>query len=296
MRPEPGASPRRAIITGVLLIGLSFVFLFLDRRGNHPGPIGSTIVAITAPVQSGLTAAGGSVHTLWRDYLALRGVREENTELRARMRELQEQAARAADLLAENERLRRLLELADVRKDLRLVAARVVARSNSPFFRVVRIELDLEDPERIEEGAPVIAPGGVVGQIRTIDGDRAEVLLVTDPRSAIDVVLETSRARGVAVGTGEPERYAARLEYLERAVTAVAGERVMTTGDDGRYPPGLVVGEITPEAGQEESGPFQNARVRPLVDLGALEVVFIVLGPTGLSPDGSRFEGRRDGP
>ncbi|MCB9541272.1 MAG: rod shape-determining protein MreC [bacterium] len=296
MSTPPGASPRRAIITGALLLGLSLVFLFLDRRGPHPGPIGAIVVAITAPIQSGLTAAGSSIHTLWEDYLALRGVREENTTLRERVRDLQEQAARTADLLAENERLRRLLDLADRRKDLRLQAARVVARSNSPFFRVMRLEIDVDDPSRLEEGQPVIAPGGVVGQIRSLTGDRAEVLLVTDPRSAIDVVLETSRARGVAVGTGEPERYAARLEYLERSVKAVAGERVLTTGDDGRYPGGLVVGEVSPEAGQAESGPFQNARVRPLVDLGALEEVFIVLGPTGLSPDGTRFEEARPEP
>lgn len=293
MSTAPGASPRRAIITGLLLVGLSAVFLFLDRRGPHPGPIGSVVVAITAPIQVSLTVAGSSIHTLWEDYLALRGVREENTALRGRLRDLQEQAARTADLIAENERLRRLIDLADHRKDLRLQAARVVARSNSPFFRVMRLEIDVDDPARLSEGAPVIAPGGVVGQIRSLSGNRAEVLLVTDPRSAIDVVLETSRARGVAVGTGEPERYAARLEYLERSVTAVAGERVLTTGDDGRYPAGLVVGEVTPEAGQAESGPFQNARVRPLVDLGALEIVFIVLGPTGLSPDGTAFEGKQ---
>ena len=275
-----------------MLVSLSLVFLFFDRNGVHPGPLGQGVIALTAPLHAGLTAAGRSVHGLWEDYLALRGVREENAELRDRVRALQEQAARTADLLAENERLRGLLELADRRKDLRLRAARVVGRSNSPFFRVMRIDLDLGDATHVEEGMPIIAPGGVVGQIRTLVGTRAEILLVTDPRSAIDVVLEQSRARGVAVGTGEEDRYEARLEYLERAVEAVDGERVLTTGDDGRYPAGLVLGSVVAAGPGEETGPFQSARVRPMVDLGALEEVFVVLGPTGLSPDGTRFEGR----
>jgi len=292
MRNARGASPRRAILTGLVLVSVTLVFLFFDRNGDHPGPFGRGVIAATAPLHAGLTGAGRSVHGLWRDYLALRGVREENADLRVRVRALQEQAARTADLLAENERLRGLLELADRRKDLRLRAARVVGRSNSPFFRVMRIEIDVGDATHIEEGMPIIAPGGVVGQIRTLVGTRAEILLVTDPRSAIDVVLEKSRARGVAVGTGEPDRYEARLEYLERAVEAVDGERVLTTGDDGRYPAGLVLGAVVAAGPGEETGPFQSARVRPMVDLGALEEVFVVLGPTGLSPDGTRFEGR----
>lgn len=292
MRNARGASPRRAILTGLALVSLSLVFLFFDRNGVHPGPLGQGVIAVTAPLHAGLTGAGRSVHGLWEDYLALRGVREENAELRDRVRALQEQAARTADLLTENERLRALLDLADRRKDLRLRAARVVGRSNSPFFRVMRIELDVGDATHVEEGMPIIAPGGVVGQIRTLVGTRAEILLVTDPRSAIDVVLEKSRARGVAVGTGEEDRYEARLEYLERAVEAVDGERVLTTGDDGRYPAGLVLGAVVTAGVGEETGPFQSARVRPKVDLGALEEVFVVLGPTGLSPDGTRFEGR----
>ncbi len=292
MRNARGASPRKAILTGLGLVSLSLVLLFFDRNGVHPGPLGQGVIAVAAPIHAGLTGAGRSVHGLWGDYLALRGVREENAELRDRVRSLQEQAARTADLLAENERLRGLLELADRRKDLRLRAARVAGRSNSPYFRVMRIELDVGDATHIEEGMPIIAPGGVVGQIRTLVGARAEVLLVTDPRSAIDVVLEKSRARGVAVGTGEEDRYEARLEYLERAVEAVDGERVLTTGDDGRYPAGLVLGSVIAAGPGEETGPFQSARVRPMVDLGALEEVFVVLGPTGLSPDGTRFEGR----
>lgn len=290
MRNARGASPRRAILTGLVLVSLSLVFLFFDRKGVHPGPMGTAVIAVTAPLHGGLTGIGRSVHGLYESYLALRGVREENAELRDRVRALQEQAARTADLLTENTRLRALLDLADRRKDLRLRAARVVGRSNSAFFRVMRIEIDVGDATRIEEGMPIIAPGGVVGQIRTLVGTRAEILLVTDPRSAIDVVLEKSRARGVAVGTGEEDRYEARLEYLERAVEALDGERVLTTGDDGRYPAGLVLGAVISAEEGEESGPFQSARVRPLIDLGALEEVFVVLGPTGLSPDGARFE------
>ncbi|MCA9560029.1 MAG: rod shape-determining protein MreC [Myxococcales bacterium] len=279
---------RRPWIAGVLLVLLSLALLQFDRRGQAPGPIGRAVVAALAPLQGVTTSAGHAVRGVWLDYADLRDVREDNKALQAKLRALQAQAAQAADLQAENDRLRRLLDLGDRRKDLRLRAAKVVARSTSAYFRVLSLELEVGDGA-ITEGMPVIAPGGVVGQVRTLTGSRAEVLLVTDPRSAIDVVLEKSRARGVAVGTGEQDRYAAKLEYLQRSVKAVGGERVLTTGDDGRYPRGLVVGEVA-AVGGDVSGPFQNATVRPLVDLGALDEVFIVLGPTGLTADGKDYE------
>ena len=141
----------------------------------------------------------------------------------------------------------------------------------------------------MQPGQPVLAPGGLVGQIRTVSGTHAEVLLVTDPRSSVDVMLETSRVRGVAVGTGEPDRYAARLEYLERSEQTVRDERVLTTGDDGRYPRGLVVGRVTSVKSQPH-GLFQNAEVEPLADLSGLDEVFIVIGPTGLTSDGLDLE------
>ena len=266
------------------LFGASIFLLQFDRREAAPGPIGQFLSATVAPLHRAVSAAGQVVRDVWLDYVALTEVREKNLLLASELRALQAEAGQTADLRAENQRLRRLLDLGDRRKDLRLRAARVVTRTTSAYFRVLRIDLAVGEEEDIEQGMPVVAPGGVVGQVRARDGDRAEVLLVTDPRSAIDVVLEQSRARGVAVGTGEPDKYAARLRYLQRDVRAIEGERVLTTGDDGRYPRGLVVGKVR-NLSADESGPFQRADVVPLVDLNALEEVFIVLGPSGLNTD-----------
>ncbi len=276
-------SPRRALVTSVGLIALSVILIQVDRRDVGPGPVGRVLTFALSPLHDVATGAGRQVRSLWLEYLALVNIRAQNAALQVRVHELQEKAARAADLAAENERLRELLELGDRRKDLRLLAARVVSRGTSPFFRVLSVTLDVGEG-KVVDGMPVIAPGGVVGQVRSVRGGRAEVLLVTDPRSAIDVVMEQSRGRGVAVGTGEKDRYATRLDFVQRSAKLVVGERVLTTGDDGRYPRGLVVGEIV-EVGGEGTGPFRGARTRPLVDLSALDEVFVVLGPTGLEPD-----------
>lgn len=280
-------TPRAGLFVGLALIGAAFGLVRLDRNGA----ISNALSKILTPLQNAVTTAGNAVQSLWGEYVALIDVQDENQRLRARLKELQSASALSVDLARENDRLRRLLQLGDRRKDLRLRAARVIARTSSEVFRVTRIELDVGD-EPVSEGMTVIAPGGVVGQIRVVAGGRAEVLLITDPRSAVDVVLEQSQARAVAVGSGETDRYAANLKYLPQAATPVRGERVLTTGEDGHHPRGLVVGEVV-EWGEPDSGHFKKATVRPLVDLGSLEEVFIVLGPSGLTPDGARFEGER---
>lgn len=282
------ASPRRPIIVGILLFSLSVVCLVFDRGETGAGPMSRAVSRVFSPLQLLVSRAASSVRELRQDYVALTEVRAQNRALALELQKLRDERADLEGLRTENDRLRGLLELADKRKDLRLRAARVAGRSVSPYFRVMKLVIEA-GAETVKPGLPVIAPGGLVGQVRSVTGDRAEVLLVTDPRSAIDVVLETSRARGLAVGTGEPDRYAARLEYLQRSDETVTGERVLTTGDDGRYPRGLAVGRVTSLKPQAH-GLFQDAELEPMVDLSALEEVFIVLGPSGLNEEGTDID------
>ena len=248
---------------GCLLFSVCVALLYVDRQDSGPGAIGRLVSRIAAPLQIVVTSAGRSVREARESYMALTEVRAQNRVLEDEVRSLREKSAEADGLRAENDRLRALRELGDKRKDLRLRAARVRARAVSPYFRVLRVTLDAEggvDGPDVKPGMPVLASGGLVGQVRAVTGEGAEVLLITDPRSAVDVVLETSRVRGLAVGMGEPDRYAARLEYLQRSDETVVGERALTTGDDGRYPRGLAVGRVTSVKAQAH-GLFQDAEI-----------------------------------
>lgn len=272
----------RGILTGLVLMAAALALLQIDLRGSEGPTLRALLATAVNPMKQTVGQAGQSLRQTWLDYVALTEVQAHNRLLKAELKALQTEAAESTDLRAENFRLRRLLDLGERRKDLRLRAARVVTRATNPYFRVVQIELAIESDAEIAIGMPVIATGGIVGQIHAVDGGLAQVLLVTDPRSAIDIVLEQSRARGIAVGTGEPDRYAAHLRYLQRDIRAIEGERVLTTGDDKRYPRGLVVGKVR-RYDTQDSGPFQKAEVLPMVDLNALEEVFIVLGPSGVA-------------
>ena len=290
------SSPRRTVGVGLIVLILAFGSLHFDDRDGRPGPIGTWVNIIVSPFNDLCSTWGRNTRNIWLGYVALWDVRADNEVLKRRVASLESQAARVDELEAENKRLSELLEFADSRKDLRLSSARVVSRSNSPLFRVMSLTLDTGSEERVEVGQSVLSARGVIGQIRSVSGSSAEVLLLTDPRSAVDVILEQSKARGLAIGTGDPRSYTIRLEYLERNARIVPGERVLTTGDAGVYPRGLYLGSVALKA-QEGAQPFRRAEVRPGVDPSALEEVFVVLGPSGLSVDGSRFEsGKRAQP
>jgi rod shape-determining protein MreC len=282
VRPE---HLRRTYAVGIGLIVLHLALLFFDS-GSARGPVGIALERITAPVNEVLVQWGDGVSHVWTDYLALVDVREDNRRLQQENNVLKGRIASLKTLSRENVRLAALLDIAESRKDLRLKIARVKRRSRSRHYRVVGIELDSTDG--VEAGMAVIAQGGLVGQIRDVDDEHASVLLVTDPRSAVDIVLEKSRVRGIAVGSGHPTQYSAQLRYLNRSARIVSGESVLTTGDDGRFPAGLVVGQVSPTVGGK-GGPFKDAQVQAAVDFNDLEVVYVVLGTTGLTRDGQAF-------
>ena len=122
----------------------------------------------------------------------------------------------------------------------------------------------------------VIAPAGVVGRIVVPSGSAAKVQLLIDRNAAAGAVIERgeSRAQGVVVGTGDDRL---RMEYVSEIADIVVGDVVVTSGIDGIYPKGFVIGRVEVV---EKSGPaFKQILVRPAVDFSSLEEVLVVMTP-----------------
>ena len=198
----------------------------------------------------------------------------ENEALRAEVARLQEEKTRLIGVLQENERLRRLVGFKRKRDDLELVPARVVARDVTPYFRVLKVSLQAD--AELEPRMPVVVAEGVVGQIHRIYGRFADVIVVSDPRSRIDVLSQRTRARGVVEGLGHESDYLARVGYLSEKDEVRVGDVMVTSGMGGIFPRELVVGRIA-EIDRAERGLFQEARVEPSVDFARLEEVFVVV-------------------
>ncbi len=268
---------RDAVLCVVLL---SLPFFFLRASTRDPGRLDGLdrfVLRVSGPVQwLGTTIARGMAD-VWDQYIYLVYVRRDNERLRAERARLAADGRRVPALEEENRRMRRLLGLR-TEMPFETSAAEVVARDTSPFFRVTRLALDPTDRARTRVGQPVITYDGLVGQINSVVGRYANVTLTVDARSAVDAMIERTGARGIVRGTGERNRYAAQVEYLQRTDDVRVGDTVVTSGLGCRFPPGLLIGRVTTVT-RRDFGLYQEVEVTPLVDFSRLHEVLVLSTP-----------------
>jgi rod shape-determining protein MreC len=235
-------------------------------------------------LQSQTDGSLGSVSDFWNKYIDLVDVQSENERLRLDNARLREENIRLQGVLQENIRLTRLVGFRESNPNFSLVPARVIAADTSPFFRTlrVRLELDPNDPQKVLVGMPVINAEGVVGQVESVSKRYCDVLLAIDPRSSIDILTQSNRARGVLRGLGHDRDYLAELAYLLRRDQAEVGDLIVTSGRGGRFPRELLVGRIV-HLDKQEVGLYQSAIIEPAVDFSRLDEVFIITNT--LNPD-----------
>jgi rod shape-determining protein MreC len=126
-------------------------------------------------------------------------------------------------------------------------------------------------PRGARVNQPVVAAGGLVGRVVVPSGPWAKVQLVTDRAAAVGAMLERTRRQGVVRGAGAGEL---ELDYIPVQAEVVAGDRVVTSGVDGVYPRGILIGvvrEVLPGGGL-----FHTLPVAPAVDLGRLDLVYLL--------------------
>ena len=223
----------------------------------------SALLRITAPLQAGVSWVVEGVGGMWGRYVALVDVEDENRELRAEneklRRELAAMTRRAFDVDA-------LEDLAVVKRTTPAdtLGARVIGAPMSPQFRVLRLRIDRGDKD-VQPGMPVITGTGPVGRINKVFGDYADVTLISDPSSSVEVVIPRTGGRGILTGLGRADSYACTIEWLERQTQArgakvQVGDEVVTSGLGASFPPGLVVGKVTRVAQRRRHVPEGRGR------------------------------------
>ena len=208
---------------------------------------------------------------------------------REEIEQLKSQTLEVEQLKHEVKKLRTQLEFSESRKDLDLLPATVLARKSSELSKRLTINFTNDVANQVQVGAPVVSADALIGQIIEIDGDQAEVMLLSDPRSAVDIRLSNTGGRGIAVGSGQEDRYRLQLKYLNLEQAIEDNEILLTTGKDGKFPLGLPVGKIRKLKDVETAQGRQYEVVAP-TELDDIHYVFIVRGHSGISADGSKYE------
>jgi rod shape-determining protein MreC len=256
-----------------LVVAVGHIILISTQVNSRSGVplLQAFVFGVFAQVQRGTSAVVGGARGTWDGYVALQGVRTDNLALRQRVRELEVKLQRERALAGESETLRRLLELRD-HSQVPTRAAEIIGTSPTSEFRAVTIDRGTNDGVRNDMA--VVSPAGAVGRVVMQSRRAAKVQLLIDRNAAVAVMVERSRAQAIAMGNGEN---VLRLDYLSSSADIQKGDTLVTSGIDGIYPRGFLVGRV--EEIERAGGTFRSVRVRPTVDFSALEEVLVVLAP-----------------
>jgi rod shape-determining protein MreC len=207
----------------------------------------------------------------WAGYLDLRRVRAENALLRQSLQALQVRLQEEHAQAQRTDNLRQLLELRE-RSGLQTVAAEIIAGPASPEFRTMTIDKGVSDG--LQANMAVISSAGVVGRVILPSLDAAKVQLLIDRNAAAGALIERTRVQGVVTGIGDGSL---RMQYVPGTSDVKTGDLVVTSGIDGIYPKGFVIGTI--ETVERGPGSYHDIVVKPAVDVSRLEEVLVVRGP-----------------
>ena len=239
----------------IVVLGKADQLLFDSMRTAVTDTVAPVLEAFSRP----LAAAGSAIDKV---QLLITTYRE-NERLESENARLLQWQQTALNLAADNQKLRGLLK-AVPENSVSYVTARVIANSGGAYVRMLLIDAGADD--HVARGQAAITGEGLVGRLTEVGNRAARVLLITDLNSRIPVTIESSHVNAVLAGDNSDRP---RLLYSTSPDAVKVGDRVVTSGEGGVFPPGLPVGVVSAIDG---GGP----RIEPYVELSQVGYVLVV--------------------
>jgi rod shape-determining protein MreC len=257
------------LVAFFLLVAL---VLFSIHAGREPTstPFGRFMLEVVGPVQRLVAGTMDGLDSTWQTYFALVHAAKENQELTREVARLRRELTEQEEIKLANERLRGLLKL-KASLSYPLVAGEVVAVDPTDHFRTAVINVGYNSG--VQRLMPVVQVQGAVGRVTWTSPNYAKVLLLTDPNSAVDVIVQRSRVRGIVEGAGKDRL---RLKYTLHNEDVIPGDKLVASGAAGVFPKGIMIGTVT-SVKKEPKGVFMLVDVEPAVDFSRLEEVLVIL-------------------
>jgi rod shape-determining protein MreC len=260
---------RVALAGGVLLLLAAHMLSSGVKQGDTLARPQGLVSEALRPFQAASSRMGHSATDLVRHYVWLVNVTRENERLTKQVAQLSEQQTRMVEVEAQNRRLAELLDLKEA-LDLKVVAADVIGSDATGMARTLIVGQG--SGAGLQPGMGVIATGGVVGKLIASSPNAARVILLSDHNCAIDAFDQRSRTRGIVSGMADD---GVIMKYVERIEDLKPGDPVITSGLDGVFPRGLLIGYLS-AIDRKGPGLFLNVSIKPAVDLRTLEQVLVI--------------------
>ena len=246
------------------ILALTAVLLLALQQTGRLGTVEGLVTLVTAPGQSGLSSLTDRLSKSLTNLRNYRNLQQRVTELELITQSLIVENLRLKEVERENQRLP-AFELRGGQ-----IIARVIGQNATNFLNVAMI--DLGSRHGIRVGMPVVNEQGLVGRIYTVTATTSKVLLITDPSSTVNTILQASRLTGIVNGVPGSDPV---MGFIPQGTEVGVGEVVLTSGMGGSFPKGIPIGQVV-DVRQRDVNVFQEAVVRPTVNFGRLEFVMVV--------------------
>lgn len=226
--------------------------------------------ALVSPAERVIHSSKLNVGSIWRDYIDLYHVREQNGELQKTIDRLRLEQASLLEDARQGQRLQGLLNFQE-KYVYSTLAAQAIGSSGSDQSRV--FYLDKGSADGLDRDMAVITPDGIVGKIREVYPHSAQVLAINDQTSGAGVILESTRIRGILRGNaaGQPQIVGILADQRIQP-----GEKVLTAGGDEIFPRGLPVGVVEKVVRDPDRDSFIHVIVKPAAHLDRLDEVLVI--------------------
>ena len=237
-------------------------------------PVRGLLQTVLVPFQGEITATAQDLSAYFEASADLRALRQRNEDLEKLIDNLMVENVRLKELARENEELRQLLNYTRNNPQFNYQATSVVGRSIGidPTNLLYYVYVDVGARNGIADGMPAITDRGLVGRVTAVGPNSAQVLMLLDPASSVNAIIQNSRVTGVVKGNIDGT---VSMERIPPTEDVNPGDIVLTSGLGGNFPNKLVIGQVI-DVTQRDQDMFQTASIRPTVDFGKLESLIII--------------------
>lgn len=260
---------KKIIVLLIFLLLLLVLMTTQAKRDKEPGLVENIVVYIISPIQRIVTYSTRGFQKIWSGYINLVGIRKENQRLKKEIQILKEDNNKINEAVLANKRLRELLAFKES-VQTSMIPAQVISKDATNWFKMVMIDKGRDNG--IVKNMPVVTHGGIVGRVIEVFANYSKVQLIIDYNSAVDVLVQRSRDGGVVGGIFKNR---CEMRFLDRRAKIEVGDIIISSGLDGIFPKGLVVGKVV-EIRKKNYGLFQEVEIMPSVDFSRLEEVLII--------------------
>jgi rod shape-determining protein MreC len=264
-------SRKMVMAVGLIVLVIANIIILSLSSSRYPSyRPGRIALYVLGPLQEVVTDSIGFARGIWHNYFMLVAVAQENAKLKKSLRREVATNNQWREIELSSIRLRNLLNFQNTFAE-KTLAAEVIAKDPSSWFKAVIINKGRVDG--VTKGLPVVIPEGIAGQVTDVSSHYSKVMLIIDRNSAVDALVQRTRARGIIKGSSTGM---CLFQYVLHKDDVRVGDKIVASGLDGVFPKGQRIGEVVSVL-TRDSAIFHEVKVAPYIDYEKLEEVLVLL-------------------